>query len=345
MTNEFILFVGLFLLKKGGMNMKMTELEFHLEHFLIFCQSKNLSPKTLSSYEQSLKLFLIYLHKEHDVEEPAKVKTGHIRQYIKYVQERGKYTVVGNDRSIKINHPQNRTDYKKTVSNVTINNYIRNIKVFFNWLYSEGEIKKNPVEDIKQIKTERRQKAGISEEEFRALLNQFDYTKYHGYRNKVIVMLLQDTGMRIGETLLVEVDNIDFKHRMILVTKTKGNKERYVYFSQQMARELRHYIRFKERYTSTNLLFPTTRGTEMTVQSFEKQLRDAANAINLSVHPHQLRNNFARQFLLNGGDLFTLSRILGHSSVKVTERAYLDLTREEIAKKYQQHSPLSKWRL
>jgi site-specific recombinase XerD len=54
-------------------------------------------------------------------------------------------------------------------------------------------------------------------------------------------------------------------------------------------------------------------------------------------------NNFARQYLLNGGDFYTLSRILGHSSVKVTESAYMDLTREEIAKKYQQHSPLAKW--
>lgn len=325
--------------------MKLTELEFLLEDFLIYCQSKNLSGKTISSYEQSIKLFILYLKNEQEIEDPKEVRTGHLRQYMKYVQERGKYTVVGNDKTIKINHPQNRTDYKKTVSNVTVNNYIRNIKVFFNWLHTEGEIRKNPVEKLEAIKTERRQKTAISEEEFRALLNQFDYTKFHGYRNKVIVMLLQDTGMRIGECLLLEVDNIDFKHRMILVTKTKGRAERYVYFSRQMQRELRHYIKFKERYTSSNLLFPTTRNTEMTVQSFEKQLKQASNSAGLSVHPHQIRNNFARHFLLNGGDLYTLSRILGHSSVTVTEKAYLDLTREEISKKYQEHSPLAKWRI
>ncbi|MGE7601285.1 tyrosine-type recombinase/integrase [Peribacillus sp. NPDC097675] len=325
--------------------MKLTELEFFLEDFLLYCQSKNLSLKTLASYEQSLKLFLLYLKNEHEVIEPNKVKTGHIRQYIKYVQERGKYTVVGNNKSIKINHPQNRKDYKKTVSNVTINNYLRNIKVFFNWLHIEGEVRKNPVDSIKQIKTERRQKKEIKEDEFRLLLNQFDYTKFHGYRNKVIVMLLQDTGMRIGECLAIEADHIDFKHRMILLTKTKARKERYVYFSQQMSRELRHYVKFKERYTTVELLFPTTRNTELTIASFEKQLKQAGEEIGLSVHPHQIRNNFARQFLMNGGDLYTLSRILGHSSVTVTEQAYLDLTREEIAKKYHQHSPLSKWRL
>lgn len=217
--------------------MKLTELEFHLEDFLLSCQSKNLSSKTLSSYEQSLKLFLAYLKAEHEVEEVKRVKVGHIRQYVAYVQERGKYTVVNRETSKNINHPQNRRDYKKTVSIVTINNYIRNIKVFFNWLEQEGELHKNPVANIKQIKTERRQKAGISQEEFNALLSQFDYTKFHGYRNKVITMILQDTGMRISECLALEIDFIDFKHRMILVTKTKGRKERYVYFSQVMARE------------------------------------------------------------------------------------------------------------
>ncbi|MDQ0975990.1 integrase/recombinase XerD [Neobacillus niacini] len=323
--------------------MKLSELEFHLEDFLLACQSKNLSPKTLSSYEQSLKLFLAYLKAEHGVDDVQRVKTGHIRQYVAYVQERGKYTVVNREISKTINHPQNRRDYKKTVSSVTINNYIRNIKVFFNWLEQEGELHKNPVTKIEQIKTERRQKVGINQDEFNRLLSQFDYTTFHGYRNKIITMLLQDTGMRITECLALEVESIDFKHRMILVTKTKDRKERYVYFSQVMARELKHYFKFKDRYTETNLLFPTTRNTILTIHSFEKQLKKAGQQIGLNIHPHQLRNNFARHYLLNGGDFYTLSRILGHSSVTVTEQAYMDLTREEIGQKYNQHSPLSKW--
>jgi integrase/recombinase XerD len=325
--------------------MKLSELEFFLEDFLLACQSKNLSPKTLSSYEQSLKLFIAYLKAEHDVVEVQRVKTGHIRQYVAYVQERGKYTVVNRESSKLINRPQNRKDYKKSVSIVTINNYIRNIKVFFNWLKQEGELHKNPVENITQIKTERRKKVGISKDEFSKLLTQFDYTKYHGYRNKVITMILQDTGMRIGECLALTTDCIDFKQRMILVTKTKGKKERYVYFSQVMSRELKHYLKFKDRYTESDLLFPTTRNTELTIHSFEKQLKQAGEQVGINIHPHQIRNNFARHYLLNGGDFYTLSRILGHSSVTVTEQAYMDLTREEIAKKYQQHSPLGKWGL
>jgi len=325
--------------------MKLTELEFHLNDFMLYCESKNLSRKTMGSYEQAIKLFLIYLKKEHQVEEPEKVKAAHIRQYVKYLQERGKYTVVGKESSKKINMPENRTDYKKTISGITINNYLRSIKVFFNYLQREEEIRKNPVDNIEMIKTERRKKIGISEEEFRNLIDQFDYTTFHGNRNKVITMLLQDTGMRIGECLALEVENIDFKHRMILATKTKGRAERYVYFSQQMSKALRHFLKFKDRYTSSNLLFSTKKGTNLTIHSFEKQLKDAGGKIGLAVHPHQLRNNFARHFLLSGGDIYTLSKILGHSSVTVTEQSYIDFTQEEISKQYQKHSPLANWKI
>ncbi len=62
----------------------------------------------------------------------------------------------------------------------------------------------------------------------------------------------------------------------------------------------------------------------------------------VSIHPHQLRNNFINYYLVEGnGDFATLSRILGHSSVDVTMKAYLDFTGQEIGRKYQKHSPLN----
>lgn len=81
-----------------------------------------------------------------------------------------------------------------------------------------------------QIKTVRRQKKGRSQEEFNGLIEKFDYTKFHGYRNKIIVLLLQDTGMGIGECLQLTVDAIDFKSKMILLTKTKGNRALRLFF-------------------------------------------------------------------------------------------------------------------
>lgn len=79
----------------------------------------------------------------------------------------------------------------------------------------------------------------------------------------------------------------------------------------------------------------------MDIRNFEKSLREAGRNVDISIHPHQLRNNFAKYYILNSGDWFTLSRIMGHSSVEVTQKAYLDFTDDEIAKKYQRHSPLT----
>lgn len=72
----------------------MSTIEYHLDNFMLYCDSKNLSRKTLASYEQTLKLFIHYLEKELKVSDIKKVKSAHIRQYIKYLRERGKYIVV-----------------------------------------------------------------------------------------------------------------------------------------------------------------------------------------------------------------------------------------------------------
>lgn len=73
-------------------------------------------------------------------------------------------------------------------------------------------------------------------------------------------------------------------------------------------------------------------------KSFKKYVKRAK--INKNITPHGLRNNFARRFLLSGGDIFMLSKILGHSSVTVTEKAYLDVTIEDIREKYKRYSLL-----
>lgn len=192
----------------------MTDFKFQLDNFMLYCPSKNLSRKTLASYEQTLKLFVAHLKKEFQVEEVKKVQSGHLRQYIKHLKERGKYTVVNKDESRQINHPENRKDYKKEISTTTIANYIRNIKVFFNYLYEvEREIPKNPVEKLENPKVERKMKKTLTPDELKRVFNQFETSTFHGYRNYVISRLLLDTGMRIGECLSI--------YQRILTSSTK----------------------------------------------------------------------------------------------------------------------------
>ncbi|PED62710.1 integrase [Bacillus toyonensis] len=320
----------------------MSDFEFQIENFMLYCTSKNLSVKTLKSYEQTLKLFSAYIKNEFDISEVDKVKSAHIRHYIKYLRERGKYTVTVNEKSATVNFPHMRDDYRKPLSTTTISNYIRNIKVFFNYLYEvEREIRKNPVEAIESIKPSRKKKPLLSKEELQKVMRTFDNTTFHGYRDWLITRLILDTGMRIGECLALTPDVIDFKTKSILIENPKNNQQRYVYFSQKISRELKNWLLYRDRYSNSFYLFPTIRGTQLEIRNFERTLRLNGKKVGVDIHPHQLRNNFAKYYLLNGGDFVTLSHILGHSSVEVTQKAYLDFTDGEIGRKYQRHSPLS----
>jgi integrase/recombinase XerD len=319
----------------------LTGFDFHLDHFMLFCDSKHLSKKTLSSYEQSLKLFGTYLKNEFNITEVENVKSVHIRSYIKYLRERGKYTVVANENSKEINNPDGRPDKGKQISDTTIANYLRNIKVFFNFLFSEREIKVNPVEKIENIKPQRKKKSLLSKDEFQKVFQSFDITTFHGYRSWLQSRLILDTGMRAQESCDLRPDNIDFKHKSILIENPKSNQQRYVYFSFTMSNDLKRWLQYRDRYSDSPFLFPTSRGTKLDVRNYERTLRETGKKVGVEIHPHLLRNNFAKYYLLNGGDFATLSRLLGHSSVDVTMKAYLDFSDEEVGRKYQKHSPLT----
>ena len=127
----------------------ITKLFIQMEDFLSYCQAKGLSQKTIFTYDQSLKLFCKYLEIECGISDASLVKEQHIRDYILYLQERGKYTVVVKEESKKLNSPDSRKDKDGPVSKTTINNYIRNIKVFFNYLDEYDMLRKNPVTKIR----------------------------------------------------------------------------------------------------------------------------------------------------------------------------------------------------
>ena len=92
-----------------------------------------------------------------------------------------------------------------------------------------------------------------------------------------------------------------------------------------MSKYINRWIKFKDAIKDTELLLPTTRNTQLTSSNFERTFRLYVKRvrINKNIVPQGLRNNFARRFLLSGGDIYTLSRLLGHSSVTVTEVIYI----------------------
>ena len=123
-------------------------------------------------------------------------------------------------------------------------------------------------------------------------------------------------------------------------------RTRFVFFSVKTAKSLQRWLRYKDRYTNSKLLFPKKCGQPLEIHSFESGFKRYLGraGIDKAYSPHALRNNFAKRCLMNGMDIYTLSRILGHSSVTVTENAYLDLTDRDLRHRYQNFSPIENMR-
>ena len=164
-----------------------------------------------------------------------------------------------------------------------------------------------------------------------------------------MIMLMIDSGMRLGECSCLLLDDMNLARRQIALRAeiTKGRKDRVVYFSAKTEQILRKWLQYKDRYASSDYLFPVKdTGGPVSIGSFETNFKRYLKRVGLDsdISPHCLRNNFAKRCLMNGMDIYTLSRILGHSSVTVTEQAYLDLTDEDLGTRYQHYSPVNAMR-
>ncbi len=213
-------------------------------HYMEYCHSRHLRHRTMTSYEQTLVLFALWIEKLHGIKQVEAVRESHIRQYIIDLQSRGKYTFYSTDG--ERNRPQNRRDYQRRISSITINNYLRNLHVFFAWLEEMEYIPKSPMKRIKALPEERKPQEYLEDKEVKRLLHGLDRSYFSEYRDLLVIMLMLDSGTRLGETLSIELKQMDLHDRSVLLPadKTKGRKARTVYFSEKTAKELRRWIQF-----------------------------------------------------------------------------------------------------
>lgn len=322
------------------------DFDWQTNEFMLYCRTTQLREKTMLSYEQTLRLFEKWCKEEQGISSVDKVNENVIRRYIFDLQERGKYTFYANDKQKAINYPERRRDFRKPVSTITINNYIRNLRVFFNYLERNYIIRKNPMKRIRQLRTNRQPKVYLTDDELRRLLAKFDRSYFSEHRDYMMILLMLDSGMRLGEcsTLLVSDLELSRKRINLRAEETKGRKERTVFFSPKTEKALRSWLQYKDRYVESDYVFPVKEhGGPIGVGNFESNFRKYIEraGLNEDYSPHCLRNNFAKRCLMNGMDIYTLSKILGHSSVTVTEQAYLDINDDDMSKRYQHFSPLN----
>lgn len=184
--------------------------------------------------------------------------------------------------------------YKEYGCNVTIDNVSRNISSFFSWLEEEDYILKSPMKRIHKIKTKKIVKNTISDEEIEKLR---DNCKEK--RDLAMINLLYSTGIRVGELVNLNIDDINFEGRECVVYG-KGDKERRVYFDAKTKVHLKQYL--ENRFDKNKALFVTLDAPyeRLKISGVEIRLRNIGRSLNLErIHPHKFRRTMATKVPFN----------------------------------------------
>ena len=207
------------------------------------------------------------------------------------------------------------TDYqcKNNSGKVTIDNIRRILSSFFSWLEDEDYILKSPVRRIHKVKTATNIKETYSDEALE-LMRDSCIEK----RDLAMIDMLASTGMRIGEMVLLNRNDIDFNERECVVLG-KGNKERIVYFDARTKIHLKDYLR--HRTDNNPALFVSLRAPHkrMNIGGIEVRLRQIGKNLGISkVHPHKFRRTLATMAIDKGMPIEQLQQLLGHKRIDTT---------------------------
>ena len=207
------------------------------------------------------------------------------------------------------------TDYQtqNQSSRVTIDNIRRILSSFFSWLEDEDYIIKSPVRRIHKVKTASNIKETYSDEELEKMRDNCEEI-----RDLAMIDMLASTGMRVGEMVLLNRDDIDFTERECVVFG-KGDKERLVYFDARAKLHLQDYL--KSRTDDNPALFVTLKAPydRIHIGGIEHRLREIGERLNISkVHPHKFRRTLATMAIDKGMPIEQLQRLLGHQRIDTT---------------------------
>jgi len=198
-------------------------------------------------------------------------------------------------------------------SRVTIDNIRRILSSFYSWLEDEDYILKSPVRRIHKVKTASSIKETYTDEELETMRDNCEEI-----RDLAMIDMLASTGMRVGEMVLLNREDINFAERECVVFG-KGNKERIVYFDARAKIHLREYL--DSRTDENPALFVSLRGPYERIQigGIENRLRELGKRLEISkVHPHKFRRTLATMAIDKGMPIEQLQRLLGHQRIDTT---------------------------
>lgn len=317
--------------RSGMREQDQTELANLVKHFELFNRTEGKSPRTIVWYNQVLRRFQRYLQRHGKSTTLGNLNEAAVREYIVYLQEK---------RRGEENPHMPPTD--AGLAPVTIQDYVRVLRVFFNWLSHEGYTSENRLAKLKLPKATSKVVEVLTPQEVARVIQAIDPSTPGGARDYAVVLLLLDTGLRCSEAMGFASDDVNIEGGYLKVLG-KGNKERIVPFGATAQRALIRYAlhhRPQPFSPAVRNFFLTPDGRPLTYEGARMILRRIAQQSGVKrLHAHLCRHTFATNYLINGGDVFSLQQILGHSTLEMVRR-YVSLASAHITVQHRKFSPM-----
>jgi len=296
----------------------LTTLRDALAAYHICAKAEGMSPKTVGWVTDAMRYFSEFLGDE--ASDLGNINAQSLRQFILVLQTKKAFS------NHRFTRPQD-----KLLSPETIASYTRAIKSFFSFLEREEFIPTNPVARVKIPKTPSKNMPTFSEKELERIFAQPDKKTGEGYRDYTIMLTLLDTGIRVSELCGLKLDDVDLANGYIRVMG-KGQKERYVPIGPKLTKALLKYrLSHRPEANGSDSFFLTRNGRPINKARVEKIIRRYGEMAGIKTRPspHTFRSTKAVLYLRNGGDPFSLQKMLGHSTLVMTRR-YSNLADSDV---------------
>jgi len=310
-----------------------TELDSLIEYEVFCGQAEGKSRKTIDLTNLALtklKKFLVGNGISTDV---RMIGPQEIREFILHLRNSRRFA----------DHPYAKIQ-DGTLSEQTVNDYLRAIRAAWNRWIDEEIVNASPFDKVKVPKAPQRITPTFSEDQLRAFFSVIDTSTPEGFRDLVLFLLYLDTMCRLTEITKARIPNLNLRGRYLKVIG-KGGKERLVPFGMTASKVLWKYIQFyrpEPAIPSYDYLFLTREGGPLTKNRVEARMKrygEKAGIKGVRCSPHTLRHTACVMWIRNGGDVFSLQRITGHSSLEVL-RGYVNLAQGDVTSAHQRHSPI-----
>ena len=295
-------------------------LEDAIKEYVYEIQIRNYTPRTIKGYKNNVLRFSQFIKNQWGVIELEEVSPAHIKQYLTSLKDKGR-------------------------SPVYINTILKNLRSFFQYCYEEGYCM-NIAKKVIWLKEKKTVVSTFNDVEVKKMLEYWKFSSYLHARNRCIIAVLFDTGIRNLE--LCQLKKLDVKETVIHIMG-KGRKERVVPISPYLKRTMIKYERIREGYLSDDILhydnyFLSSRNKPLTTEAIERIVKLAGKGANvreeIRCSPHTCRHYFAQAQLRNGLDVYSLSRLLGHEDIAITKRYLQGLKDTEVLELGIKSSPL-----